>query len=105
MVDIIGKTGAIEIRMLMAEAPLDILIAVSARKALIINWMGYLRLVDSYIASLPTYTTENAMPCLYLSFLAYLFFASFLAMISASSSAISLSTFAPLLGSLPCNFA
>jgi len=44
--------------MLMAEAPLDILIAVSARKAFIINWMGYLRLVDSYIASLPTYTTE-----------------------------------------------
>jgi hypothetical protein len=37
MADIIGKTGAIEIRMLMAEAPLDILIAVSARKALVIN--------------------------------------------------------------------
>ena len=53
MADIIGKSGAIEICMLMAEAPLDILIAVSARKALI-NWMGYLRLVDSYIASLPT---------------------------------------------------
>lgn len=58
MVDIIGKSGAIETCMVMAEAPLDILIAVSTRKALIINWMGYLRLVDSYIASLPTYTAE-----------------------------------------------
>jgi hypothetical protein len=58
MVDITGKTDAIKICTLMAEAPLDIPIAVSARKALIINWMGYLRLVDSYIASLPTYTAE-----------------------------------------------
>jgi hypothetical protein len=57
MADIIGKSGATEICMLMAEAPLDILIAVSARKALI-NSIGYLRLVDSYIASLPTYTVE-----------------------------------------------
>jgi hypothetical protein len=41
---------------LMAEVPLNILIAVSARKMLIINWMGYLRLSDGYIAHLPTYT-------------------------------------------------
>jgi hypothetical protein len=58
MADIIGKTGAIETCMLMAEALLDILIAVSARKPFIINWMGYLRLVNSYIASLPAYTAE-----------------------------------------------
>jgi hypothetical protein len=40
MVDIIGKSGAIETCMVMAEAPLDILIAVSARKALIIKLDG-----------------------------------------------------------------
>jgi hypothetical protein len=56
MADITDKSGAIEIYVLMAIVPLDILIAVSARKVLIINWMGYLRLPDGYIAHLPTYT-------------------------------------------------
>ena len=56
MADIIGRSGAIEVRVLMAEVSLDILIAVSARKALIIDWLDHLHLVDGYIAPLPTYT-------------------------------------------------
>jgi hypothetical protein len=56
MVDMIGESGAIEICVLMAEVPLDILITVLARKMLIINWIGYLRLSDGYIARLPTHT-------------------------------------------------
>lgn len=51
---------------------------------------------------------RRCKPMLYLrwrSHQLFFFFGSFLAMISASSSVICLSTFAPLLGSLPCNVA
>jgi hypothetical protein len=87
MAAIIDKSGAIEIRVLMAEVPLDILNAVSARKVLIINriWV-----IFAYpMATLPIYPHTplkyNAMHLLELSRL--FLFASFLAMISASPSA------------------
>jgi hypothetical protein len=47
---------ALSICVLMAETPLNIVIAVSGKEMLITSWMGYLRLSDGYIAYLPTYT-------------------------------------------------
>jgi hypothetical protein len=91
--------------MVIAEVAFAAAVVIPSREMLSVDWILSIFGLPPDFRPCPPFAHRTPNLWLCFGLITYFFFASFLATISASSSAISLSTCAPLLGSWPWSFA